>query len=346
MRWSLLLVPVAIILELTLHDQQVVVFFALVLAMIPLAALMGESTEHLSAHVGPSVGGLLNATFGNLAELILLIAMLSKGLYEIVLAGIFGGIVANALLATGISMFSGGLKYHIQEYNRENTRDLATLLTIAIFGLLVISVISFNIEENYEVGAQVSLAISPLLLLGYGMYLFYSMKTHKELFESSDEEGESEWSIWTSIAVLAGVTLLVVYISESLSVIIEEAVTETEVNQLFIGAVIIAVIGAAAEIASAVRASRKNRMDLALTISMGGSVQIALFVAPVVVILGYFFGPTPFGLMFDYESVIVLFFSAVITMQLARDGRSTWFKGALLLLVYLLIAVGIWLLPV
>jgi Ca2+:H+ antiporter len=345
MKWSLLVVPVAIAVDIVASDNILLVLIFSVLALIPLAAMMAESTEQLAAHVGPAVGGLLNATFGNLAELIIMISLLSKGLHEVVLAGIFGGIVANALLATGLSMFVGGLKYHVQTYNRENTRDLASLLAIAIFGLLVISVIGISIGPDHAEDSFISPIVSLFLLAGYVLYLVYSMITHKDLFGSDEEESEIKWSPWRSITILAVITAVVVWVSETLSGVIAHAVVDARVSELFIGAVLVAVIGAAAEISSAMRASRKDRMDLSYSISMGGSVQIALFVAPLLVLLSHVVGSRPLQLIFDYESIMVLFFSVVITMQLARDGQSTWFKGALLVLVYLIIATGILMIP-
>lgn len=342
MRWMLILVPVAITVNVLFPDQIVLIFLLSVLALIPLAAMMGESTEHLSSRVGPSVGGLLNATFGNLSELIIMVALLSKGLYDVVLSGIFGGILANSILATGLAMFAGGLRHHIQMYNRETTRDQSTLLTIAVFALLVISIIGYGLPPEARASSPMSVFVSVFLLLGYVLYLLYSMVTHKDLFASQEEDAQTDWPAAKAVGILAAVTVAVVYVSEMLSSAIEHLVAESSVSQLFVGAVVIAVIGAAAEIASAMRAARKDRMDLAFAISMGGSVQIALFVAPVIVILSYVVGSSPFQLMFDYESVLVLFFCVMITMQLARDGQSTWFKGALLILVYIILAGGIY----
>ena len=342
MRWMLLSVPIALAVILFLPDRPILVFLISVLALIPLAALMGESTEHLATHLGPSAGGLLNATFGNLSELIIMISLLGKGLYDVVLAGLFGGILANSILATGLAMFAGGIKYHLQRYNRESTRDQSTLLTIAVFALLVISIIGSDLPPEQLSASPISVMVSPFLLLGYFLFLVYSMGTHSELFEVAEEDQSSDWSVVKAGSVLVAVTLAVVYISEALSTSIESLVADAGVSQLFIGAVVIAVIGAAAEIASAIRAARKDRMDLALSITMGGSAQIALFVAPVIVIANVVLGDGGFQLYFNYESVLVLFFCVMITMQLARDGQSTWFKGVLLILVYLILAGGIY----
>ena len=343
MRWLLLLVPVVILVELFMPDQVLLIFLCAVLALIPLAAMMGESTEHLASHVGPSAGGLLNATFGNLSELIIMVSLLSKGLYDVVLAGLFGGILANSILASGLAMFLGGLRHHVQKYARENTRDQSTLLTIAVFALLVVSIIEGDMTDEARIESAMSLYVSVFMLAGYVLYLIYTMVTHRDLFATETEEEESSWSVSRSAGVLAGITLAVVYISELLSTAIERLVAEIGISELFVGAVVIAIIGAAAEIASAIRAARRDRMDLAFAISMGGSVQIALFVAPVLVMASYFVGPHSFQIYFSYESVLVLFFCVMISMQLARDGRSTWFKGILLILVYLILAGGIYL---
>lgn len=349
MRYLLLLVPVAIGVTVFMPDSPLLVFITCVLALIPLAALLGEATEHVAAHVGSSIGGLLNATFGNLAELIILIAMLSRGLNEIVLAGILGAILVNAMLASGLSMFVGGLKNHVQEYNRESARDMATLLGLAVFGLAVISVV--DMRQSGDVSATIHATqgtpiVAALLFGGYILFLLYSMYTHKDLFESRREESEPDtWSLKKGVLILLGVTVFVVWLSETLSGAIESVVATANLSEAFVGAVVIAIIGGAAEMASAVRAASKDRLDLALSISMGGSVQIALFVAPVLVVASYFVGQTPLELVFRPQAVILLFFSVVIMAQLSSDGRSTWFKGALLLLVYLILASAIYIVP-
>lgn len=345
MKWLTLLVPIAIGVSFVFPDRPLLVFITAVLSLIPLAAFMGESTEHVAAHVGQAIGGLLNATFGNMAELIILIAMLSRGLHEVVLAGILGAILVNGLLASGLSMLVGGVKHHIQEYNRESSRDAATLLIIAVFGLAVISVISMRQSEAAAlVMPESSPIVAGLLLAGYLMYLVYSMKTHKDLFESPRTEDEEDtWSLKKALTVLSVVTLLVVWVSEILSGAIEQVVASSGISEMFVGAVVIAVIGGAAEIASAIRAAGKGRLDLALAISMGGSVQIALFVAPVLVFASYFVGTQPLELLFRGPAVILLFFSVVIVGQLSSDGRSTWFKGALMVLAYVILAAGIYL---
>ncbi len=346
MKWSLLLVPVAIVVTLVAPDSPLLVFVTCVLALIPLAALLGEATEHVAAHVGASVGGLLNATFGNLAELIILIAMLSRGLHEIVLAGILGGILVNAMFASGLAMTVGGLRTHVQTYNRESARDMATLLTLAVFGLSVISVVDMRQAQvglDPHARAHATPVVAALLFGGYVLYLIYSMFTHRDLFKSPREEHESDtWSLRTGLLVLLGVTVFVVYVSEALSGAIESVVASADVSEAFVGAVVIAIIGGAAEMASAVRAAGKDRLDLALSISMGGSVQIALFVAPALVLVSHILG-NPLELLFRPAAAILLFFSIVITAQLSSDGRSTWFKGALLLLSYIIIAVTIYL---
>ncbi|MBK6420188.1 MAG: calcium/proton exchanger [Ignavibacteria bacterium] len=349
MRWLLLLVPAAIGVTVFAPDSPLLVFVTCVLALIPLAALLGEATEHVAAHVGSSIGGLLNATFGNLAELIILTAMLSRGLHEIVLAGILGAILVNAMFASGLSMFVGGLRDHVQEYNRESARDMATLLALAVFGLAVISVVDMRQAESAtsgQHGAHGTPIIAGMLFFGYLLYLFYSMYTHKDLFQSRRESHEEDtWSLKKGLLVLLGVTVFVVWLSETLSGAVEAVVATAGLSEVFVGAVVIAVIGGAAEMASAVRAAGKNRLDLALSISMGGSVQIALFVAPALVLVSYLVGTKPLHLVFKPQAVILLFFSVIIMAQLSSDGRSTWFKGALLLIVYLILATAIYLVP-
>ncbi len=348
MRWLLLLVPAAIGVTVFAPDSPLLVFVTCVLALVPLAALLGEATEHVAAHVGSSIGGLLNATFGNLAELIILTAMLSRGLYEIVLAGILGAILVNAMLASGLSMFVGGIRSHVQEYNRESSRDMATLLGLAVFGLAVISVLDLRLTETSTNvhDSHGTPIIAGMLFFGYILYLLYSMYTHKDLFQSRREpEEEDTWSLKKGLLVLLGVTVFVVWLSETLSGAVESVVATAGLSEAFVGAVVIAIIGGAAEMASAIRAAGKNRLDLALSISMGASVQIALFVAPVLVFASYFVGSKPLDLVFKPQAVILLFFSVIIMAQLSSDGRSTWFKGALLLIVYAILATAIYLMP-
>ena len=345
MKWLLLFVPTAIVLSYVLPDNPGLVFAAAVLAIIPLAGFLGEATEHLAFHTGESIGGLLNATFGNLAELLILVAVLRSGMFDIVLSGIYGAILVNALLATGLAMLFGGSKFHTQKFETENPYELATLLALAVFALAVISIIGHNPATTTQANAFTSNIVAVFLLIGYALYLVFSLVTHKDLFKTPHESSETAWPVKKALIRLIVITGLVVWISELLSGSVEQVMEIYSLNAAFVGAVVIAILGGAAEMAAAVRAARNNRMDLSLSITMGASVQIVLFVAPVLVLLSNFVAPRPFLLNFDGGGVILLFMAVVIVGTIARDGRATWFKGALLVLVYCLIATGIYLRP-
>ncbi|MBI2793158.1 MAG: calcium/proton exchanger [Ignavibacteria bacterium] len=341
-------------MHFVLPNNPGIVFVFAVVAIIPLAAALGEATEHVAYHAGDAVGGLLNSTFGNLPELLILTAVLRSGLVDLVLASLYGAILVNAILATGLSMLFGGLKYHTQTFKSEHTNEFSSLLAIAVFALAVISIMS---ESNLgqtggghiamgqasqmagQTNDQLNLILSCLLIAGYGMFLWYSLVTHKDLHVKSRHTAETVWTLKKSMMWLIGTSIGVVWISEILTGSIELAMQEFRLNQQFTGAIVIAVIGGAAEMASAVRAARVNRMDLALTIAMGAGVQIALFVAPLLVLLSYVFASRILHLHFSLSAVLLLFMAVYIVSAISKEGKSSWYGGALLVLLYIILGV-------
>lgn len=383
--WLLIFVPIAIALRFipSLHNPTAL-FIVSCLAIIPLAGWMGKATEHLAEHLGQGVGGLLNATFGNAAELIIALFALSKGLDGVVKASITGSIIGNVLLVLGLSILAGGLKFKEQKFNRTAASISATALTLAAIALLIPTVF-------HQVAAQVpvtqggwtpekeqtlSLAISIVLLVTYAFTLFFSLKTHKNLFvgESSETEekpyvyeedsyhssvetareaahsdddahGGEHWSKGRSIVTLLIATAFVALISEFLVGAVEAARETLGFTEVFVGVIVVAIIGNAAEHSSAVLMAMRNKMDLSIGIALGSSLQIALFVAPVLIIASYFISPTRMNLEFTIPEVVAVVASILIVQQISSDGESNWIEGVQLLSVYAILGILFYFLP-
>ena len=346
--WLLVFVPVVLIADKLKPEAHTLLFILSVLAIVPLATMLSHATESVAAKTGDAVGGLLNATLGNLTELVIALAALQAGEYTLVKASIAGAIVTNSLFMLGASFFLGGIKYHVQEYNRIGARLQAGLLFLATVALLVPSIVSKSNAAAFAgfVG-KLSVGLAILLLAAYALGLLFSLKTHPEMFASATqaEEGEALWPIGLAVGTLAGVTVLVALVSEVFVASVQQAAESFGMTQAFVGFIIVALVGAAAEMASAFAAARKNRLDLSVGIALGSAAQIALFVAPVLVLLSYVMGPTPMDLEF-WPGVVVMIFIATMTAQLVTNsGRSTWFVGVLIIMVYLIFATTLYLLP-
>ena len=344
----LIFVPVAILLKFLAPTSHIFIFVTACLAIVPLAGWLGRATEELAHHTGEGVGGLLNATFGNAAELILAIMALQKGLYPVVKASITGSVLGNILLVLGAAVFAGGIKHKRQGFNVTAARAQSTLLTLAAIGMIMPAAFHYlagpagRIREN-----DLSLEISFVLLLGYAAHLLFSLYTHKQLFagEPAAEAEETSWSIKRSILILLGATMLIAWVSEILVGSVEEAASAFGMTRVFLGVIVVAVVGNAAEHSTAVMMAMKNRMELSFGIAIGSSLQIALFVAPVLVILSHFIGPRPMDLVFTPAEVLAVFLAVLITGQIASDGESNWLEGVLLLAVYLILAIVFFFLP-
>jgi Ca2+:H+ antiporter len=355
LNWLLIFLPVCVVLELT-HGNPALIFGASCLAIIPLAGWMGKATEHLAEKMGEGVGGLLNATFGNAAELIIALMLLFKAyqnpqqveaMHEIVKASLTGSIIGNILLVLGLSLLAGGLKFKEQRFNPTAARSGATMLSLAAISLVIPAVFRFLVGRDGEASVRdISLEISVLLLVTYGLSLVFSLKTHKHLYLGDagaeaahvEEEHGEHWSLKKSISVLLIAAALVGVVSEFLAGSVQEAGHALHLTELFIGVIVVAIVGNAAEHSTAILMAMQNRMDLALSIAIGSSMQIALFVAPVLVLASYALGQ-PMNLVFQNAEVMAIVLSVALVGQISGDGESNWLEGAQLLMVYVMVGV-------
>jgi Ca2+:H+ antiporter len=346
--WMLIFVPVVLVAATVVPAAHTLLFVLAVLAIVPLAALLSHATEAVSEKTGDAVGGLLNATLGNLTELIIAVAALHAGEYMLVKASIAGAIVTNALFMLGASFLLGGLRYHVQEYNRAGGRMHSALLLMATIALLAPAAVSGLDLARGEVMAQnFSAALAILLIVAYGLSLLFSLKTHKELFTNEDpgEPEEAKWPINLAVGTLLVVTVLVALVSEIFVESVQKAAATLGMSPAFVGFIIVALVGAAAEMAVAFSAARKNRLDMSVSIALGSASQIALFVAPVLVLLSYVVGPKPMDLQFWPGAVTMVLIAAVTATFITNSGRSAWFIGALLLFIYVIFAMTLYMVP-
>ena len=346
--WLLVFVPLVFAAQKLEPEAHTLLFALSVLALVPLAVLLSHATESVAAKTGDTVGGLLNATLGNLTELIIALAALRAGQYALVKASIAGAIVANTLFMLGVSFLLGGLKHHVQEYNRGSARLQAGLLFLATIAMLVPSAVS---EADSAAGSafteKLSVSLSVLLIAAYGLGLLFSLKTHREFFGGADyaETGEAQWPLGLALTTLAGVTVLIALVSEVFVESVQQAATAFGMTPAFVGFVVVALVGGAAEMASAVSGARKNRLDLSVGIALGSAAQIALFVAPVLLLLSYVVGPEPMNLQFWPGAVVMMLIATMTVSLVTNSGRSAWFVGVLILMVYLIFAMTLYLLP-
>lgn len=350
LNWLLIFVPIAAGLEFFMPESHSLIFLASCLGIVPLAGWLGRATEQLAHHTGEGIGGLLNATFGNAAELIIAVMAIRKGLYPVVKASLTGSVIGNVLLVLGGSALAGGIKFRSQKFNATAARTESTMLTLAAIAL----VIPAAFHSWTGVGGQMqeeslSLKISLVLLLVYAAHLLFSLHTHKELFGghcgARAVTEEEAWSLRKSLLILSGSTALIAFVSEILVGSVEQAARSFGLTSVFIGVIVVAIVGNAAEHSTAVMMALKDRMELSIGIAVGSSLQIALLVAPVLVIVSRFVGPQPMDLVFTPAEVLAVLVSVVITGQIASDGESNWLEGVLLVAVYLILAVEFFLLP-
>ena len=335
-----------------------VVFITSGLAIVPLAAFMGTATEEIAVVAGPSLGGLLNATFGNATELIIALIALNAGLVNVVKATITGSIISNLLLVMGFAMLLGGLRYKEQDFQPVIARVNASSMNLAVIAILVPTAVDATSTGIGEATLQkLSVAVAIVLILVYGLTLLFSMKTHSYLFDVGVAEMEGEESnlakedteekpnltLW--ISVLLGVTLLVAGESELLVETLEEATAQLGLSTLFTGVILLPVIGNAAEHATAVTVAMKNKMDLSVSVAVGSSLQIALFVAPVLVLAGWFMGQ-PMDLDFNPFELVAVAVSVLIANSISSDGNSNWLEGTLLLATYVVLELAFFFHPI
>jgi Ca2+:H+ antiporter len=322
------------------------VFAASALGIVPTAALMGRATEELAARAGPGIGGLLNVTFGNAPELIIALFALQKGLQEVVKASIVGSIIGNILLVLGAAMLFGGLRRDKQTFSRTTASIQTTMLLLAGAALVMPAI--FELVEgkglpspgaetvNYGPTVEhLSLAVAIVLIATYVAGLFFSLKTHRDIFNPEyEDEATWGWSTRKSVLALAGAGVLVGLMSEVLVGSIEEASHAVGLSEFFIGVIVVAIVGNAAEHWVAVLVAMKNKMDLAVNIAIGSSAQVALFVAPILVLASFFLGPHPLALVFNGFELGAILIAILIANYVTQDGESTWFEGVQLLAVY------------
>lgn len=348
--WLLLFVPVTILCQYLIDTSETVLFLLSCLSIIPLAGWLGKATEHLAKKTSEGIGGLLNATFGNAAELIIALMALHAGLYDVVKASITGSIIGNILLVLGASLLAGGLKYNILRFNAAGARSLSTMLTLASIGLIGPAIFHyFGGKDIAEYEADLSLEIAVVLIVTYGLSLIFSLRTHKQFFTGEAVKAESakndSWSVMKSLSVLLAATAFIAWMSEILVGSVEYAANAMGMTSIFIGVIVVAIIGNAAEHSTAILVALKNRMDLGLGIAVGSSIQVALFVAPALVFASYVLGPRPMDLVFTPVEIFTIALSGLITGQIASDGESNWLEGVQLLSVYVIFALVFYFLP-
>ncbi len=346
----LIFIPISIVLEL-IHANPVAIFITSALAIIPLAGWMGRATEHLAEKMGEGIGGLLNATFGNAAELIIALMALRKGLFGVVKASVTGSIIGNILLVLGLSVLIGGVKFPRQVFNRTAAMLGSTMLALSAIALLMPAVFHHLVKDNPMAERDLSLEISIVLIITYALSLYFTLRTHQHLYTGGVEHhkeqeaiGTHGWSKTRSIIVLLVATALVALMSEFLVGAVEAASHSLGLTEVFVGVILVAIIGNAAEHSTAVLVAMKNKMDLALNIAIGSSMQVALFVAPVLVFASYLFG-SPMDLIFTPMEVITVTVSVAIVALIAQDGESNWMEGVLLLAVYVILGLTFFFLP-
>lgn len=351
--WLFVFIPISVALEHAGSVPAPVVFFSAAIAIVPIARLIVLATEQLSTRTGDAVGGLLNATFGNAPELIIALVALKAGYFDMVRASIIGAILANLLLALGVSFFLGGVRYRDQKYNPVAARAYGTMMLIAVISLIVPSAFSrgFAPESTIRQEQLLNVGIAVVLLLAYGLYLVFSLKTHPGAFASVDTEGAEhehgkQWSVGWAVGGLLGASALAAWMSEILVGAAEGTGKALGMSQTFIGIVFLAIVGGAAESGSAIAMARKNKMDLSLGIALGSSIQIALFVAPMLVLASYFIAPQPFELSFNRAEIGSMFMGVLIGTLVCGDGEANWYKGVQLITVYAIIALMFYFIPV
>ena len=348
-------IPVAIVLELV-HAGPGLIFATSAIGVIPTAALMGAATEHLADRAGPGIGGLLNVTFGNLPELLIAFFALQAGLHEVVKASIIGSVLGNSLLVLGGSMLVGGIRRERQSFNRKAASSQATMLILACSALSIPAVFQLVDGEGglplpgeelvgfSHAVDELSLIVAIVLLVAYCGGLWFSLVSHRDLFNPPDDDddmpghGHEPWSVKRSVLMLAVAGVAVGLMSEILVGSIAETAESAGLSQFFIGAIIVAVVGNASEHWVAVYVAAKNKIDLAINIAVGSAAQIALFVGPVLVLLSFFVGPQPMALVFNGFELIGLILAVLITSHVTGQGESTWFEGLMLLALYTVLA--------
>jgi Ca2+:H+ antiporter len=349
----LLLIPASLVLAYAVHAPPMWVFITAVLAIVPLAEWIRKSTEQLAERLGSAIGGLLNVTFGNMAELILALFVLYEGHASVVKAQITGAIIGNSLLGLGLAIVVGTFGRANQKFNRASAGRLSSLLILAVIALLTPALFDYtergasSIANTSLLDEKLSLGVAVVLIVVYVANLVYSLITHRDVFADCDEHEtgnavivHATWPMWKTLGILVGATIVTAIEAELVSGALEATSTSLGVTTFFLGVTVLAVVGNAAEYVSAVYFARQNRMDLALNITVGSTIQIALLVAPVLVIVSFFMGH-PMNLVFENPLELIAIAGVAFAVNaIAHDGETTWFEGVLLLAVYALLAMA------
>ena len=339
LKYMLVFIPISFIAKF-MNASGAIMFLLACLSIIPLAGLIGEGTEEISFYSGPKIGGFLNGTFGNATELIISFFALKEGLFEVVKSSFAGAVIGNILLVIGASMLFGGLKYKTQEFNQKVSEVSSTMLLFAVLGLCIPALFTHTVDPKllntrYE---GLSIFVAVVMIIIYALSLFFSFSTHKHIYNNNDEEqgGTPKWSLKKAILVLVVSTVFIAIESEFLVNGIEPLTEKLGWSEFFVGIILIPIIGNAAEHTTAIVMARKNQMDVALEIAIGSSLQIILFVAPVLIFISLFF--KPMSIVFNPFELIALIASVIIANRVSHDGESNWLEGVQLLAVYLIIA--------
>ncbi|SEN93598.1 Ca2+:H+ antiporter [Rhodospirillales bacterium URHD0017] len=349
--WLLIAVPVTAVVHHVLPNAALLGFVLACVAIIPLAGLLGLATEKLAARVGDAIGGFLNATLGNAAELIIALVALRAGMLDIVKASITGSIIGNLLLVMGAAFLAGGLRYPVQTFATIGARAQVGMMALAAMAILVPSIVA-TVGGGKFVAQSVnfSIVVSVVLLGVYLLSLVFSLRTHAHLFSGgsagdAEEAHGASWSMSLAVGVMVAVTLLIIWMSEILVATVEHASQALGLTNLFVGVVVVAVVGNAAEHSTAVLMAMRNRMEIALSVAVGSTTQIALFVAPLLVLLSLVMAPAPLSFAFAPVEVFLVLMATFVASILLVDGKSTWFTGVQLLAVYLVMAITVFGVP-
>jgi Ca2+:H+ antiporter len=344
--YSLLLIPASLLLEYALHAPPLWIFIVAALAIIPLADWIRYATEEIAKIAGSAIGGLLNVTFGNMAELILALFVLTRGNLEVVKAQITGSIIGNSLLGLGLGIVAGSFGRTRQCFNRDRAGQLSSMLMLCLIALVLPAVFDstergiFATADASKLDERFSLAVSIVLIFLYLANLAYTLRTHKDVFETEEDDGKPEWSLGKAIGVLIAGTVAIALEAELVSGALEASAHQLGLSTFFLGITVLAVVGNAAEYVAAVYFARKDQMGIVVGITVGSTIQVALFAAPILVIASYFMGH-PMNLVFQNPlELIAIIGCAFAVNAIAQDGETTWFEGVLLLGVYLLLCIA------
>ena len=338
LKWFFVFIPLSILSEF-LKLSPTLMFILSSLSIIPLAGIMGEATEEISFYSGEKLGGFLNATFGNATELIISFFALKNGLFDVVKASIAGSVIGNILLVLGASMLCGGLKFKTQSFNKKVIETSSSMLLFAVIGLSIPAIFTHTLKPNllntkYE---SFSVIVAIIMFIIYILSLVFSFFTHKDIYSvENDENEQSKWSLRKSIIILIVATILIAFESELLVASVEPMTKSLGLSELFVGIIVMPIIGNAAEHSTAVMMALKNKMNVSIEIAIGSSLQIILFVAPILIFLSLFF--TPMSIIFNEFELVALIVSVFIANRVSNDGESNWLEGVQLLAVYFIIA--------